>query len=252
MVINFMEKLTGKVALVTGASRGIGRAIAVELSKQGASIAINCSKDIEGAESTLEEIISGGGYGRIYKKDISKSINCKELIQDIINTFGKIDIVVNNAGISKVGLFMDFEDDDIENLINTNLLGAMYLSKYAIDNMISRGYGNIINISSIWGEVGASCEVVYSASKGGINLFTKALAKEVAPFGIRVNSIAPGVINTEMNSFLGEDEKNSLIEEIPQGRFGDCDEIAKAVAFLCDDNCKYLTGQIIRVDGGII
>ncbi len=247
-----MGKLTGKVILVTGASRGIGRAIAIELSKQGASIAINCSKDVEGAESTLEEVISSGGYGKIYKKDISKAKNCKELIQDVINTFGKIDILVNNAGKSKVGLFMDFEDEDIEELINTNLLGAMYLSKYAIANMISRGNGNIINISSIWGEVGASCEVAYSASKGGINLLTKALAKEVASFGIRVNSIAPGVINTEMNNFLDEDEKSSLIEEIPQGRFGECSEIAKAVAFLCDDSCKYLTGQIIRIDGGII
>lgn len=247
-----MEKLTGKVILVTGASRGIGRAIALELSKQGASIAINCSKDVEGAKKTLDEIISNGGYGKIYIKDISKAINCKELIQDVIKTFGKVDILVNNAGRSKVGLLMDCEDEDIEELINTNLLGAMYLSKYAVTDMISRGSGNIINISSIWGEVGASCEVVYSSSKGGINLFTKALSKEVAPFGIRVNAVAPGVINTEMNNFLDKDEKNSLIEEIPQGRFGDCDEIAKAVSFLCDDNCKYLTGQIIRVDGGII
>ena len=247
-----MGKLTGKVVLVTGASRGIGRAIALELSKQGASIAINFSKDVEGAESTLEEIISNGGYGKLYKKDISSAINCKELIQDVVSTFGKIDILINNAGISKVGLFMDFEDDSIEKLINTNLLGAMYLSKYAIANMISRGSGNIINISSIWGDVGASCEVVYSASKGGINLFTKALAKEVASFGIRVNAIAPGVINTDMNNFLDEDEKSDLINEIPQGRFGECDEIAKAVSFLCDDSCKYLTGQIIRIDGGII
>lgn len=247
-----MGKLTGKVALVTGASRGIGKAIAIELSKQGASIAINCSKDIEGAEKTLEEIISSGGYGKIYKKDISKSANCKELIQDVIDTFGKIDILVNNAGISKIGLFIDFKDEDIEELIKTNLLSAMYLSKYAIIDMISRGSGNIINISSIWGEVGASCEVSYSASKGGINLFTKSLAKEVASFGIRVNVVAPGVINTEMNSFLDEEEKVSLIDEIPQGRFGECDEIAKAVSFLCDDSCKYLTGQVIRVDGGII
>ena len=128
----------------------------------------------------------------------------------------------------------------------------MYISKYALDNMITRGCGNIINISSIWGEVGASCEVVYSATKGGINLFTKALAKEVAPFGIRVNAIAPGVINTEMNGFLNDDERQELIDEIPQNRFGECSEVANAVSFLCDDNCKYLTGQIIRVDGGII
>lgn len=247
-----MGKLTGKVVLVTGASRGIGKAIAIELSKQGASIAINCSKDIEGAEKTLKEIMSNGGYGKIFKSDISKAKNCKDLIQEVINTFGRIDILVNNAGRSKIGLIMDFSDEDIEDLINTNLLGAMYLSKYAIANMISRGSGNIINISSIWGEVGASCEVVYSASKGGINQFTKALAKEVAPFGVRVNAVAPGVINTEMNNFLDDNEKNDLIDEIPQGRFGECYEIAKAVAFLCDDDCKYLTGQIIKIDGGLI
>ena len=128
----------------------------------------------------------------------------------------------------------------------------MYLSKYVINNMISRGKGNIINISSIWGEVGASCEVVYSTTKGGINLFTKSLAKETAPFGIRVNAVAPGVINTEMNSFLDKEEKQSLIDEIPQSRFGEPEEVAKAVVFLCDDSCRYLTGQIIRVDGGII
>ena len=247
-----MEKLTGKVILVTGASRGIGRAIALELSKQGASIAINCSKDVEGAKKTLDEIISNGGYGKIYIKDISKAINCKELIQDVIKTFGKVDILVNNAGRSKVGLLMDCEDEDIEELINTNLLGAMYLSKYALNHMISKGYGNIINISSIWGETGASCEVVYSTTKGGLNLFTKSLAKEVAPFGIRVNAIAPGVINTEMNSFLSEDEKMKLIEEIPMGRFGNGDEVANTVVFLCQNHISYLTGQIIKIDGGFL
>ena len=247
-----MGKLTGKVALVTGASRGIGREIAMELSKEGASVIINYSKDKEGADRTVAEILSFGGYAKAYMMDISKSSNCRLLIQEIIKDFGKIDIVINNAGRSKVGLFIDFKEDDIDDLINTNLLGAMYISKYALDNMITRGCGNIINISSIWGEVGASCEIVYSATKGSINLFTKALAKEVAPFGIRVNAIAPGVINTEMNGFLNDDERQELIDEIPQNRFGECSEVAKAVSFLCDDNCKYLTGQIIRVDGGII
>lgn len=147
---------------------------------------------------------------------------------------------------------MDFTEEDIEGLINTNLLSAMYLSKYALPYMISKNYGNIINISSIWGEVGASCEVVYSTTKGGLNLFTKSLAKEVAPFNIRVNSIAPGVINTEMNSFLSEEEKQNLIDEIPMNRFGDVSEIAKAVAFLCSDDSKYLTGQIIKIDGAFI
>ena len=147
---------------------------------------------------------------------------------------------------------MDMNDEELDSLININLLAPMYLSKEALQYMISKGNGNIINISSIWGEAGASCEVAYSTTKGGINTFTKALAKEVAPFGIRVNAISPGVIDTKMNNFLSEEEKNQLIDEIPMGRFGDINEIAKAVLFLCKDECKYLTGQIIRIDGGFL
>ena len=177
---------------------------------------------------------------------------CQELIKEVIDTFGKIDILINNAAKSEIGLFIDVDDENFQSLINTNLLAPMYLSKYALNYMISKGNGNIINISSIWGEAGASCEVVYSTTKGGLNLFTKSLSKEVAPFGIRVNSIAPGVINTEMNNFLSEEEKNQLVDEIPMNRFGDVSEIAKAVIFLCKDDCKYLTGQIIRVDGGFL
>ena len=175
---------------------------------------------------------------------------CQELIKEVIDTFGKIDILINNAAKSEIGLFIDVDDENFQSLINTNLLAPMYLSKYALNYMISKGNGNII--SSIWGEAGASCEVVYSTTKGGLNLFTKSLSKEVAPFGIRVNSIAPGVINTEMNNFLSEEEKNQLVDEIPMNRFGDVSEIAKAVIFLCKDDCKYLTGQIIRVDGGFL
>ena len=247
-----MGNLQGKVALVTGASRGIGKAIAIELAKEGASVIINYSKDDNGAEVTLAEIIAKGGYGKLLKGDISSFETARNIIDQIIESFGKIDIVVNNAGRSTIGLFMDSSFEDINNLIGTNLLGAMYLSKHALPHMIRRGQGNIINISSMWGEVGASCEVVYSTTKGGINLFTKALAKEVAPMGVRVNAIAPGVIDTDMNSFLGVDEKKELEEEIPSGRFGKTSEIAKAVIFLCNDKCNYLTGQIIRIDGGLI
>lgn len=247
-----MSDLIGKVVLITGSSRGIGSAIAKELAHKGASVIINFSQDNVGSEKTLEEIQLNGGYAKIIKKDISNSVNCKELIEEVISIFGKIDVLINNAAKSQVGLFMDFTEEDIEGLINTNLLSAMYLSKYALPYMISKNYGNIINISSIWGEVGASCEVVYSTTKGGLNLFTKSLAKEVAPFNIRVNSIAPGVINTEMNSFLSEEEKQNLIDEIPMNRFGDVSEIAKAVAFLCSDDSKYLTGQIIKIDGAFI
>ncbi|MBU3106502.1 elongation factor P 5-aminopentanone reductase [Clostridium gasigenes] len=247
-----MGRLRGKVALVTGASRGIGKAIALELSRDGASVIINYSKDDNGAELTLVEIIANGGSAKLLKGDISSFEKSKIIIDEAIKMFGKIDILVNNAGISQIGLFMDSSEEGIDAIIGTNLLGAMYLSKHVLPHMISKGYGNIVNISSMWGEVGASCEVLYSASKGGLNLFTKALAKEVALSGVRVNAIAPGVIETEMNSFLGEEERKALEEEIPMGRFGDAKEIGKAVSFLCDDNCKYLTGQIIRIDGGMI
>ena len=246
-----MSKLLGKVAIITGASRGIGRAIAIELGKEGASVVINYSKDEEGAKETLEVLRELGVVAYAIKRDVSSFEGAEEIINKTLEHFGKVDIVVNNAARSTLGLFMDATREDIEGLISTNLLGAMYLTKLAIPHMLGKG-GAVLNISSMWGEVGASCEVLYSTSKGGLNLFTKSLSKEVAPFGIRVNSVAPGVINTEMNNFLSEEEKNQLVDEIPMNRFGDVSEIAKTVLFLCNDDCKYLTGQIIRVDGGFL
>ena len=247
-----MSDLIGKVALVTGASRGIGKAIAKELATNGASVIINYSKDDLGANNTLKEIIDNGGYAKIIKRDISDYNNCINLINEVIESFGKIDILINNAAKSEIGLFMDFKKETIEQLMNVNLLAPMYLTQAILPFMTSKGSGNIINISSIWGESGASCEVVYSTTKGGLNLFTKALAKEVASFGIRVNAIAPGVIDTEMNSFLEADEKEELINDIPIGRFGTVDEVANTVLFLCQNNTSYLTGQIIRIDGGFL
>ncbi|MGL5084290.1 MAG: SDR family NAD(P)-dependent oxidoreductase, partial [Clostridium sp.] len=220
-----MDSLRGKVALVTGASRGIGKAIALELSREGAFVVINYSKDHSGAELTLAEVIANGGSGKLLKGDISSFDSCRIIIEEVIKTCGKIDILVNNAGISKIGLFMDSNKDDIDAIMGTNLLGAMYLSKHALPHMINSEGGNIINISSIWGEVGASCEVLYSATKGGLNSFTKSLAKEVAPWGIRVNAVAPGVIETQMNSFLDKEDREALEDEIPMGRFGETKEI---------------------------
>lgn len=246
-----MGKLTGKVAIVTGASRGIGRGIAIELAKEGAAIVINYSKDDEGAEETLNMLKEIGVSAIKIKKDISIYEETEEIVNEAIKHFGKIDILVNNAGRSVIGLFMDAGKDEIDNLMKSNLLGAMYLTKNVIPHMLSRG-GAILNISSMWGDVGASCEVLYSASKGGINLFTKALAKEMAPSNIRVNAIAPGVINTKMNSFLTDEDKRDLEEEIPMGRFGDSEEIGKIAVFLCSDDSSYITGQIIRADGGMI
>jgi 3-oxoacyl-[acyl-carrier protein] reductase len=247
-----MDKLKGKVALITGASKGIGRAIAIEFAKQGASVVINYSSDHKGAEKTLEEVRKVNGFGILVKGDISSFENCKMIIEETLKAMGKIDILVNNAGISNIGLFMDATPEEIEKIISTNLLGAMYLTNQVLRDMISRKNGNIINISSMWGDVGASCEVLYSAAKGGLNSFTKALAKEVAPSNIRVNAISPGVINTKMNSFLDEEDKKSLEEEIPLGRFGEPSEIGKIAVFLASEASSYITGQIIRADGGFI
>ncbi len=247
-----MNKLSGKVALITGASRGIGRAIAIEFARQGASVIINYLSNDECAKKTLEEVEKANGYGIIIKGDISSFKGCKIIVGKILKIMGKIDILVNNAGISQIGLFMDSTEEEIQKIVSTNLLGSMYLTKHVLNHMISRKNGNIINISSMWGEVGASCEVLYSTTKGGLNLFTKSLAKEVAPSNIRVNCIAPGVIDTKMNSFLREEEKKSLEEEIPLGRFGKPQEIGKLAVFLCSDDSSYITGQIIRADGGFI
>lgn len=247
-----MGKLSGKIALITGASRGIGRGIAVEMAKQGAQVVINYSKDDEGANKTLEEIKKMNGYAILVKEDIGTFNGCKNMVEEVIKTLGRIDILVNNAGISSIGLFMDAQEDDINKMVNINLLGAMYLTRNVIEYMIPRKCGTIINISSIWGEVGASCEVLYSATKGGVNLFTKALAKELAPSNIRVNAIAPGVINTQMNECFSEEEKNSLADDIPIGRFGEPTEIGKIAVFLSSDDSSYITGQIIKADGGFI
>ena len=240
-----------KVAIITGASRGIGRAIAIEFAKEGANIVINYSKDDMGAEETLKILENIGIVAYKIKEDVSSFEGAKKIIDFTLKSFGKIDILVNNAAKSTIGLFMDSSKEEIEGILNTNLLGPLYLSKMAIPHMINRK-GVILNISSMWGEVGASCEVLYSTSKGGINLFTKALAKEMAPSNIRVNAIAPGVIDTSMNSFLSKEDRENLEEEIPFGRFGSPEEIGKIAVFLCSEDSSYITGQIIRADGGYI
>lgn len=250
-VKNNMDKLLGKSAIVTGASRGIGRDIAIKLSENGALVIVNYSKDEEGANETCNIIKEKGGFALKFKADVSNFDEAKDLVEFTVKNTGRLDIVVNNAGISNIGLFMDSTEEDIKNLMGINLFGTLYVTKHALGHMLSRG-GNIVNISSMWGEVGASCEVLYSSSKGGINLFTKALAKEMAPSNIRVNAIAPGVIDTSMNAFLNEDDRKDLEEEIPLGRFGKGEEIANAVVFLCSNESSYLTGQVIRIDGGMI
>lgn len=247
-----MGKLSKKVAIITGASRGIGSQIALEFAKEGASVVINYSKDDNGADEIIEKIKKEySGIAIKIKKDISKYDECEILVMETIKHFGKIDILVNNAGISKIGLLLDVTKEDIDEIVGVNLLSSIYLSKFVLPHMINRG-GVILNTSSMWGECGASCEVLYSATKGGINLLTKSLAKEMAMSNVRVNAIAPGVIDTKMNSFLSDEDRKSLEEEIPMGRFGKVDEVAKTAVFLCSDDASYITGQIIRIDGGFV
>lgn len=247
-----MSNLSGKVVLISGASRGIGRGIAVEFAKESATVIINYRDNYESAINTKEQIEDLGGYGYIIKGDISSYEECKRIVDDVLFKFGKIDVLVNNAGISLINVFSFCTEDDFDNILGTNLKGTLNLTHNVVKHMIERKKGSIINISSIWGEVGASCEVLYSTSKGGINAFTKALGKELAPSNIRVNAICPGVIDTEMNNCFSKEEKESLLEDIPMGRMGSSEEIGKIAVFLAKDESLYMTSQIIRVDGGFI
>lgn len=241
-----------KVALVTGASRGIGRSIALELARSGISVAINYHSSDKMAKELLREIKKFNENVNIYKSDVSNEIEVSEMVHKINLDLGEIDILVNNAGISQIGLFTDMTSHERDRMIGVNLIGAMNVTKAVLPSMIHYKRGSIINISSMWGEVGASCEVVYSASKAGLIGFTKALAKEIAPSGIRVNCISPGVIDTDMNSELSSADIKELIDEIPIKRIGTPDDIAKAVKFLISDNAKYITGQIIGINGGMV
>jgi len=242
----------GKVAIVTGASRGIGKGIAIELAKNGCCVVINYKSNDQEAEKTYKEIREIGAYALIIKGDVSDYEFAKQMVKTTVEKLGKIDILINNAGISKVGLFMDQEPSEWNNILDVNLKGAINCSHNVVKEMIKQKSGSIINLSSMWGEVGASCEVIYSASKGAINAFTKALAKELAPSNIRVNAIAPGVIDTEMNKWLTKDERTSLINEIPMMKFGEASDVGMLVTFLASENSKYITGQVITIDGGYL
>lgn len=239
-----------KTVLITGASRGIGRAIAHKFASEGFSIAINCSKstnELMKLKQELEELYHVTVLASV--GDIGDFSYVKDLFSLIQSNFGGVDVLVNNAGISYIGLLSDMELEQWQTIIDTNLSSAFYTSKLAIPYMLSQKKGKIINISSVWGNVGASCEVAYSASKGGLNTFTKALAKELAPSNIQVNAIACGCIDTAMNQCFSQEERKALEEEIPAGRFGTPDEVA-SLAYTLATDCNYMTGQIITLDGG--
>ena len=240
-----------KTVLITGASRGIGKAIAVKFAREQYNIAISCISREPSLMEVKEEIQSCGVPCLTFLGDAGNMEHCTTMFSQIKNRFGTLDVLVNNAGVSYIGLLQDMKTEDWDRIIRTNLTSVFNLSKLAIPDMVARKYGKIINISSVWGNVGAACEVAYSATKGGINAFTKALAKELAPSNIQVNAVACGAIDTEMNQFLEEEELIALVEEIPTGRLGKAEEVADLVYHLGYKN-SYLTGQVIGLDGGWI
>lgn len=243
---NQEKNIVNKVVVVTGGSRGIGAEIVKFLAKLGYKVVLNYNKSESYAQDVKKEL----NNVEIFKADVSKKEEANALIDFAIKKYGKIDVLINNAGIAQTKLFTEITDEDWKNIIDTNLNSAFYCSREAVKNMIHNKSGLIINISSIWGITGASCEVAYSTSKAAINGFTKALAKELGPSNIRVNAIAPGIINTEMNSYLSENELKNIKEEIPLEKIGDPVDIAKCVKWLIEDN--YTTGQIISINGGWI
>ncbi len=239
-----------KTAIITGASNGIGQQIARLLAHNNYNVVIGYNSDKLSAQKLETELLSQGLSAVTCRADISNAQDCANLVRFALQQFGKIDLLVNNAGICKTGLLIDLGADDIQRVISTNLVGAILMTQAVAGHMLSNQDGNIINISSIWGEIGGSCESVYSASKGGIIAFTKALAKELGYNNIRVNCIAPGLIDTKMNSNLSEQDIQDIVLDIPCGRMGKVDDIAQAVLWLAGDNASYINGQVLSVNGG--
>ena len=240
-----------KTVVVTGASRGIGRAVSIYYAQNGFNVCICCRKNSEMLEKVRQEILNYGVECIAYTGDLGNFQKCETFFKLIAQSYSKIDILVNNAGISHIGLLQDMSPDEWHNIVEANLTSVFNCCKLAIPIMLSRHAGKIVNISSVWGCVGASTEVAYSATKGGINSFTKALAKELAPSNIQVNAIACGIIDTDMNGFLNDDELQSILDEVPAGRIGKPEDVAK-LAFDITNTSDYLTGQVIKLDGGWI
>jgi 3-oxoacyl-[acyl-carrier protein] reductase len=244
-----MFNLANRVALVTGSSRGIGKAIAMKLSEAGASVVINDSSG--NAEIISEQLRSEGKRSISYVANVSSTLEVNAMIDKIVETFGRIDILVNNAGIIRDQLLLRMTDDDWDSVLNVNLKSIFLCSRAVIKYMLKQRYGRIISISSVVGLTGNAGQANYASAKAGILGFTKSIAREVAPKGITVNAIAPGFIVTEMTQHLTEEQKAELITRIPVGYLGAPDDIANAVAFLASNEASYITGQVLSVDGGM-
>ena len=239
-----------KTAIITGASRGIGRAISTLLAQNDYNVVINYNSSEEQAKALVDELTAQGLSAVCYKADVSDEAQAEALVRFAIDKWGKVDLLVNNAGISTSGLLIDMPIEQINRTIAVNLTGTILMTQKVARCMLSNRSGNIINISSIWGEIGGSCEAVYSATKGGIISFSKAMAKELGYNGIRVNCIAPGIIDTDMNARLSTSDVQNIIDDIPCQRIGRADDIAKAVLWLASDDASYINGQVLSINGG--
>jgi 3-oxoacyl-[acyl-carrier protein] reductase len=243
--------LEGKIALVTGASRGIGRSIAIKLAQLGAAVIVNYSGNKARAEETAAEIQSVGSEALIWQCDVSDEKAVQEMVKGSIAHFGKLDIVVNNAGITRDGLLMRMKEEDWDAVLNTNLKGVFLVTKAVLRSMMRQKQGKIINMASVVGILGNASQANYVAAKAGVIGFTKATAREVASRGINVNAVAPGFIVTDMTDELPDEVKEKMKKDIPFGKPGTPEDVAGAVAFLASDDSKYMTGQTLSIDGGM-
>lgn len=244
--------LRGKTAIITGASRGIGRAIALQFAQYGAKVVINYRNSILQVEELLQIIKETGGEAMAVKADISKEKEAKHLIDQVVKEYKTIDILVNNAGINKDNLIIRMSGEEFDSVIDINLKGTFYCMKYAAKAMLKQGFGKIINISSVVGITGNVGQINYAASKAGVIGMTKSAARELAKKGITVNAVAPGFIQTDMTEALPERVKEASLSAIPLGRYGNVNEVAGVVSFLASEAANYITGQVLQVDGGMV
>jgi 3-oxoacyl-[acyl-carrier protein] reductase len=246
-----MPDLSSKIALVTGASRGIGRAVAMELADRGATVIANYAGSQAAAEELVSSIESAGGAAYACKADVSDAGACASLVDTVVERYGRIDVLVNNAGITRDGLLVRMSDDDWNDVISTNLTGVFSVTRSAAKYMMKARTGSIVNVASVVGLVGNAGQVNYAAAKAGVIGLTKSVARELAGRGVRCNAVAPGFIETDMTAALSESVREQILGGIAMKRFGEASDVAKAVAFLASDDAAYITGQVLAIDGGM-